>query len=367
MRFCGLEIPTIIEDAGLIADAIVIVGGKDPHWDESAKALLEGIILHVCTWPDYDGERNLVTVWRLISRGQTVESGDKVAKGLEGLKWVMDANAISLEDVDPDLSLAIGAATDGFFDKPDTERGSVLSTLRRHVKFLGFPALQKVLTTHGFDLSELKTAPGGMTIYLCLPAGRMGTCNRWFRLLINMALEAMEREPTKPEIPVLMILEEMHILGHMQQLEVSSALAAGFGCRFIFVLQDLTQLKRNYKESWETFLGNAGTSVFFGNSDMTTLKHISDRCGQTSLMINRSSEVTHKQRESGAVGDSWSLEVRELLTPEEVARFFSRSDPQQRQLIIRPGMPPVVMQRIKYDKHELFRDRQGRELFDAPV
>jgi type IV secretion system protein VirD4 len=127
------------------------------------------------------------------------------------------------------------------------------------------------------------------------------------------------------------------------------------------VLQDLTQLKRHYKEGWETFLGNAGCSLFFGNADVTTLKYISERCGQTSLIVDRGSEVTQKQREGGATGASWSLEVRDLLTPEEVCRFFGRDDEQQRQLILRPGMSPAVIQRIKYDKHELFK-----EAFDEP-
>ena len=39
-----IDSPTIIEDAGLIADALVIAAGKDPHWDESAKQYIEGII-----------------------------------------------------------------------------------------------------------------------------------------------------------------------------------------------------------------------------------------------------------------------------------------------------------------------------------
>ena len=40
-----LDNPTIIEDAGLIADGLVITapGSKDPHWDESAKNFIEGL------------------------------------------------------------------------------------------------------------------------------------------------------------------------------------------------------------------------------------------------------------------------------------------------------------------------------------
>jgi type IV secretion system protein VirD4 len=78
----------------------------------------------------------------------------------------------------------------------------------------------------------------------------MSTCNRWFRLFVNLALEAMEREKHKPEIPVLAVLEEFHVLGYMQQIETAAALVAGFGMKLLIVLQDLTQLKRHYCEGW---------------------------------------------------------------------------------------------------------------------
>jgi type IV secretion system protein VirD4 len=171
----------------------------------------------------------------------------------------------------------------------------------------------------------------------------------------------MERERTKPKIPVLAVLEEFHILGYMQQLETAAAFVAGLGMKLLIVLQDLTQLKRHYEGGWETFLGNAGVMVFFGNNDMTTLDYVSKRCGQTSLIIERNSQVTTQQRSSGATGASWSLEVRELITPEEASRYFGRDDTEQRQLLIRSGWPPAIIQRVKYDKHELFMGK-----FDPP-
>jgi type IV secretion system protein VirD4 len=95
--------------------------------------------------------------------------------------------------------------------------------------------------------------------------------------------------------------------------------------------------------------------IFFGNSDLTTLEFISKRCGTTSLIVDRQSDVTTSQQTGGQTGKSWSLEVRELLTSEEAARFFSRDDREQRALIIRAGRPTaMIVQRVKYDQHEMF-------------
>jgi type IV secretion system protein VirD4 len=357
--------PSLIVDSGLIADALVVASPKaDPHWDESARNLIEGLILHVATYPEYEGRRTLVTVRDLLKN--PFERVKELPEGFEGeaplqLRTEMLHNAALVEDANPELAAALEGAAADFFGKGEKERAGVLSVAMRNTKFLDYPELRESLAQLDFELSDLKTAQGGLTLYLCLPATRMATCNRWFRLFVNLALEAMERERTKPKIPVLAVLEEFHILGYMQQVETAAAFVAGLGMKLLIVLQDLTQLKRHYEGGWETFLGNAGVMVFFGNNDMTTLDYVSKRCGQTSLIVERNSQVTTQQRSSGATGASWSLEVRELITPEEASRFFGRDDTEQRQLLIRSGWPPAIIQRVKYDKHELFRGK-----FDPP-
>ena len=355
--------PTLIADAGLIADALVVGSPQaDPHWDESARNLIEGLILHIATYPAYEWRRNLVTVRELLKRAfDTVKD---LPEDFEGAappeaRAELIHNAELIADANSDLAAALDGAARDFYDKPDRERASVLSVALRNTKFLDYPELRASLSSHAFDLSGLKT--GKLTVYLCLPAGRMANCNRWFRLFVNLALEAMEREKTKPPVPVLAVLEEFHVLGHMQQLETAAALVAGFGMKLLIVLQDLTQLKRHYKDGWETFLGNAGVMLFFGNNDLTTLDYISKRCGQTSLIVERKSGVTTAQRTEGATGASWSLEVRDLITSEEASRFLGRDDGEQRALMIRPGLPPAMIQRVKYDRHELFAGQ-----FDPP-
>jgi type IV secretion system protein VirD4 len=60
---------SLIEDAGLIADALVVfeATGTDPHWDESARSFIEGVILEVATAERFAGRRKLVTRVRFPS------------------------------------------------------------------------------------------------------------------------------------------------------------------------------------------------------------------------------------------------------------------------------------------------------------
>ena len=140
------------------------------------------------------------------------------------------------------------------------------------------------------------------TLYLCLPATRMGTHARWLRVIINLALVAFERTKAKTDIPVLMVLDEFAVLGHMKSVEMAAGLMAGFGVKLWVVLQDLTQIKRLYKESWETFIGNAGVTTFWSNSDKTTLDYMSDKLGQTGVRLQQPNDTTLHQRLSGASG-----------------------------------------------------------------
>ncbi len=363
---------SLIEDAALIADALVPGEKRDPHWDDSARILIEGLLLHVATGEEYEGRRNLATVRGLLMRGaEYVTLKGKVVDGMAGVALKMAANAAVLEAaaegnyVQKLVSEVIEGAANDFFERPKAERGGVLSTARRHTKFLDYPAIARSVAEQGkdarqtFDLTQLKTE--NLTVYVCLPPGHMGTCSRWFRLFVNMAIEAMQRETTKPDIPVLAILEEFHVLGHMRQLEVAAGLIAGYGMKLMIVLQDLTQLKRHYSEGWETFLGNAGVLMFFGNADLTTLEFISKRCGTTSLVVERGSDVTTAGALQGQTGKSWSVEVRELITAEEASRLFGRDDGKQRALVIRTGMPPMIVQRVKYDRHEFFAGKWDRQ------
>lgn len=329
--------PSLIEDAGLIADALVVPapGTKDPHWDESAKQFLEGVILHVATAPGYEGRRDLVSVYECLM------------EGFADLKNEMADN--------PAADFAIISLASHLFDKPETERGSVLSALRRHIRFLGYGQMKKVLRGHSFNLGDLRT--GRVTIYLSLPAMRMGTCSRWLRLFVNLALAAFEVEKKRPDYPVLMCLDEFATLGNMKTLEDAAGQIAGLGCKLWPILQDLGQLEALYEKRWQTFLGNAGVLQFFGNSDLKTLEWISKRLGQTTIHTTSQNQPGYSQRaKEGVTGQSFSQSVHPLMTAEEISRFFGRDDRFLRQLIIRPTWSPMVIQRAYYDKHELFAD-----------
>lgn len=88
-----------IDEAGRIADALVVSNpeSKDPFWDESARAMVKGIILHVLTAEEFEGKRNLLTIRDLITRGDIEkvqilkEIGETDIPSAHALLWEWDA------------------------------------------------------------------------------------------------------------------------------------------------------------------------------------------------------------------------------------------------------------------------------------
>jgi len=165
-----------------------------------------------------------------------------------------------------------------FLATPATERGSIFSTAAAQTDFLDSLPLRAISRRSDFPLRSLRGARP-TTIYLCLPVGRMESHYRWLRLIVQLACTVLEKMGTYPRDrpPILFMMEEFATLGHMEIMERAAAYFPGFGVKLWAILQDTTQLRRYYQNSWETFLGNAGLIQCFANGDQSTLDYLARR------------------------------------------------------------------------------------------
>lgn len=356
-KYCGRYNPmcrlsadsgTAIEDGMQIVDGIVITSGKesDPHWNEAAGEFILGCILYQRFAPDIpEAQRTLIGVRRLIKSAlSSTEDGQSYLLP----RLVSYAAGTLRQQGHDDIADAMEAAIRGLFEKSKDEMSSVLSTVKRHTAFLDLSSMCKVLSGHDIDLADLKRKPNGVSIYLCLPATRMVMCNRWLRILVNQLIDAMEMEETVPKAPVLAVLDEFPVLGHMKQLENAAGQVASFHLKLWTILQDWSQGKSIYKERWESFAANAGWTQWFANSDLATTEYICKRLGKTPIQTTRQGDSSYDQVEKGQAGRSTSLELHDLLRPEEIAKTFAREDAFRRQLIMLAGLNPMIVERVEH-------------------
>jgi len=323
---------SFMDDVALVADALIMDDPKDRHWTDASKNLIRTMIL----WMIASGSPATLPRLRAImqgSEGKLMGQPGKDDSPMDYFFWRMRAS----DAFGGFLKLVAGT----FIEKNERELGSILSTAREQTNFLDSPAMASVLANSDFRLRSLKVRP--TTVYMCLPATRLATHFRWLRVIVNLTLAALEEEHPTPN-PVLLLLEEFAGLGHMEAIEKAAGQIAGFGVKLWAILQDLGQLKAIYKERWETFLGNAGITTWFGLNDLTSLEYVSNRLGDTHFTRMEKVDATMTQRGHGAAEYREAVVNSKLLTPEEVGRFFSRET--RRVLTLHPGSRPMILQRL---------------------
>lgn len=265
MDWLDPEDEDINENAMMLADSIVTPqpGALEPFWDEEAKALLMGILLYVALDWREQSNRTLSRVREIICMGAGPFK-DVMLQMVESTNPIISSTAERTLSKDPKL------------------RSNVLASLQAHTHFLDSPRIQESLQFSDFRFEDLKTSK--MTIYLVLPADRLNTFGRWLRLLIQQAITVNARNiETKPDKPILFLLDEMASLGRLTMVEQAFSLMAGFGMQLWGIVQDLSQLERIYEKGWETFIGNSGVLQYFGSRDHKTADYFSKLCGVTTI------------------------------------------------------------------------------------
>jgi type IV secretion system protein VirD4 len=166
---------------------------------ESAQGLLRALILVALADPD-PARRNLITVRRILML--TDEKIDQKLFEHPPTLGKLTAQEALLEILKEQIGrhreICLGIA-EHLKGMGENERGSVLSSAKTQTQWLDDQRMNDVLSSSDFCMADLKRKR--TTIYLCLPAMRMGTHARWLRLMILLALSVMERTREKPPVP----------------------------------------------------------------------------------------------------------------------------------------------------------------------
>lgn len=150
-----------------------------------------------------------------------------------------------MQDMDEANEL-IARAANRHLSKSDREAAGVLSAAQRHTHFLDSPRMTSVLERSDFEFADLKHRHA--SVFLVLPPDRLSSYSRWLRLIVAQSLLDMAREPAKPDVPVLYMLDEFAALGQLTPVERAMGVMAGYGVQLWPILQDIHQLR----DLWQT-------------------------------------------------------------------------------------------------------------------
>ncbi|NEJ89402.1 TraM recognition domain-containing protein [Rhizobium leguminosarum] len=317
----------VAEDVSTLADALVFdepgLSG-DAHWNEEAKALIAGLLLHVLA-SQPDDRRTLTTLRHLLTMAPAA---------FQNLLHEMQGNDA--------INGLIARAANRHLGKSDREASGVLSAAQRHTHFLDSPRMTGVLSRSDFRFADLKADKA--TVFLVLPPDRLAAYSRWLRLLVAQSLTEMARTAPSPHPsmpPVLYLLDEFAALGHLAPIERAMGLMAGYGVQLWPIVQDIHQLRATYRQRAGTFLSNAGVLQVFGVNDHDSARLVSDLLGKETVVFNTAARALDSER----TGLSFAEQHvgRPLLTPDEVRNMHAETE-----LLFIAGQRPIIATKLRY-------------------
>lgn len=110
-------------------------------------------------------------------------------------------------------------------------------------------------------------------------------------------------------------LDEFANIGLIPDFEKILAVVRSYNIRVCIILQDLSQLKALYKDTYHGIIANCAIFTFLGTTDQETLKELSEKLGNISVQTDSRS---YNRTSTGGGNDTESHANRPLLNPDEI-------------------------------------------------
>lgn len=210
------------------------------------------------------------------------------------------------------------------------------NTVQKNLQWLAGLALAPVVRKSDFDVKSLKAEP--TTVYLCIPGESRELYKPYVRCLVTLALLGMYRTRGIGSLPVQFMCDEFYTtVGNLDIIDNAVGDMRGYGARFAFILQDLSQLQKLYPDTWKAFESSCGAVIYIG-ADKDTAEHVSKRLGEEEYLerpggsFNNGAEVITRQSQWGR---------RPLHTPQQIAQLGPRKE-----IIFIQHLPPMMADRV---------------------
>lgn len=222
----------------------------------------------------------------------------------------------------------------------DTHR----STVQKNLQWLAGLALPPVVKKSDFDLKRLKAEP--MTVYLCIPGESRDLYKPYVRCLVTLALLGMYRTRGVGELPVQFMCDEFYTtIGSLPIVDAAAGDMRGYGARFAFVFQDLSQLQRLYPDTWKLFESACGAVMYMG-AENENAEHVSKRLGEEDYVMQTggsfvNGEVFSRKPQMGRRSLMSPQKIKELGHTKKAVVFMQHKPPLLCDLVVSHSDPNI--------------------------
>ena len=312
---------------------------SDPFWEKSETALLQALMLYLLHEAPPE-EQNFAMIMEMLGSAQVKEED-------EDYESPLDILFDRLEMRDPD-SIAV-KQYHIYKQAAGKTAKSILISVGVRLAAFNLPQIAKLTNTDELDLSNMGERK--VALFCCIPDADT-SLNYLVGMIYSQLFQTLYYMADRVHggalpVPVNCIMDEFPNVSLPNEFEKILATCRSRSIYCSIIIQNMSQLKALFKDSWESLVGNCDEFLYLGGNEKETHKYVSELLGKETIDTNTYGQTKGK---SGSYYTNFQQSGRELLQPDEVRML----DNQNALLFIR-GERPILDAKYDLMKHPNIR------------
>lgn len=312
---------------------------SDPFWEKSETALLQALMLYLLHEAPPE-EQNFAMIMEMLGSAQVKEED-------EDYESPLDILFDRLEMRDPD-SIAV-KQYHIYKQAAGKTAKSILISVGVRLAAFNLPQIAKLTNTDELDLSNMGERK--VALFCCIPDADT-SLNYLVGMIYSQLFQTIYYMADRVHggalpVPVNCIMDEFPNVSLPNEFEKILATCRSRSIYCSIIIQNMSQLKALFKDSWESLVGNCDEFLYLGGNEKETHKYVSELLGKETIDTNTYGQTKGK---SGSYSTNFQQSGRELLQPDEVRML----DNQNALLFIR-GERPILDAKYDLMKHPNIR------------
>ena len=312
---------------------------SDPFWEKSETALLQALMLYLLHEAPPE-EQNFAMIMEMLGSAQVKEEDEDYESPLDILfdrLEMRDADSIAVKQYHIYKQAAGKTAK------------SILISVGVRLAAFNLPQIAKLTNTDELDLSSMGERK--VALFCCIPDADT-SLNYLVGMIYSQLFQTLYYMADRVHggalpVPVNCIMDEFPNVSLPNEFEKILATCRSRSIYCSIIIQNMSQLKALFKDSWESLVGNCDEFLYLGGNEKETHKYVSELLGKETIDTNTYGQTKGK---SGSYSTNFQQSGRELLQPDEVRML----DNQNALLFIR-GERPILDAKYDLMKHPNIR------------
>ena len=285
---------------------------SDPFWEKSETALLQALMLYLLHEAPPE-EQNFAMIMEMLGSAQVKEED-------EDYESPLDILFDRLEMRDPD-SIAV-KQYHIYKQAAGKTAKSILISVGVRLAAFNLPQIAKLTNTDELDLSSMGERK--VALFCCIPDADT-SLNYLVGMIYSQLFQTLYYMADRVHggalpVPVNCIMDEFPNVSLPNEFEKILATCRSRSIYCSIIIQNMSQLKALFKDSWESLVGNCDELLYLGGNEKETHKYVSELLGKETIDTNTYGQTKGK---SGSYSTNFQQSGRD-----ELAALLNISDNQ---------------------------------------